>query len=123
VAAVTDALFDLPTPANTPEPEKLSPDQRRTRRQAAVLRQGQHPLTLVLSAPLRLHPDAAPADDRKAPGLRCGTCAFREIRHYGPRAWPKCTFGDGVRMSHGAGTDIRAYWPACRDYQPKDGAA
>ncbi|TDD77714.1 hypothetical protein [Actinomadura rubrisoli] len=118
---VSDALFDVPALKHAPPPpENLSADQKRTRRQLAALVNGQHPLSLTLSRPLPLHPDAAPPGDTKADGLRCGNCRFRELLSYGPRNWPKCMFGDGVRRSHGAGTDVRKWWPACSDYQPKD---
>ena len=111
-------LFDLPQVKQPPElTETLSPDQKRTRRQRDLLDVGYHPLTLVMSRPLRLHADAAPADDPRAEGLRCGGCRFRELRNYGVRSWPKCTIGG--RESHGGGTDCRAWWPACVDFQPK----
>jgi len=106
------ALFDVDQP--TPPPARESDGVRRTKRQAALLAAGQHPLTLALSRPLRLHPEAAPYDDRQAPGRRCGNCAFRQNNGWG---YPKCTFGDGARMSHGAATDVRAFWPACPDHE------
>ncbi|WP_433465730.1 hypothetical protein [Spirillospora sp. CA-128828] len=113
-----DGLFDLPHVKQPPEAtETPSPDQKRTRRQRDMLAAGYHPLTLVMSRPLRLHDDAAPADDSKADGARCGGCRFRELKHYGPRSWPKCTIGG--RESHGGGTDVRKWWPACTDFQPK----
>lgn len=124
---MNDALFDIdPADVRTPEPtEVLSPDRRRTLRQAAALARGVHPLALALGWRIRLHPDAAPADDRKAPGLRCGTCRFREVLGYHSRSYPKCAHGapgtgDGPRMSHGAATDVRGWWPACTDHEPSD---
>jgi hypothetical protein len=77
---MTDALFDLDTPAPDPA-EKLSYGRRLTRRQRAQLAAGVHPLT---RGPL--HPDAAPAEPRDAPGLRCGgRKAARADRRRPPR--------------------------------------
>ncbi|WP_119728364.1 hypothetical protein [Thermomonospora amylolytica] len=117
---MNDALFDVPGPAPAEPGPKLSADQRRARRQAAAMNRGSHPLSVTLNSPLALHPDAAPGDDRKASGLRCGTCRWRVSLGHHSRAYPKCTFGDGARISHGAGTDVRAWWPACRDYTPAE---
>lgn len=115
------ALFDIPDVKHAPPPDDgLTPNQKRTRRQYALLLAGRHPLSLVMSRPLRLHPDAAPADDQDAEGLRCGGCRFRVLRNHGVRSWPKCSIGG--RESHGGGTDCRAWWPACTDYQPPEGA-
>lgn len=121
---MSDTLFDVdPAQARPAEPaEKLSADRRRTIRQADALAHGRHPLGLVFGSPLRLHADAAPADDRTAPGARCGTCRFRELFGYHTRSYAKCTVGyvEGrgyPRVSHGSATDVRAWWPACRDYQ------
>ncbi|MFF5988160.1 hypothetical protein [Prauserella flavalba] len=100
-----------------PEP---SADQRRTERQAKQLAAGLHPLSAALGWPLRLHPDGAPAGHREAPGLRCGGCAFRRPIAHRARTYAKCHHGDGTRITHGPGTDVRAWWPACLDYQ--DGA-
>lgn len=119
-----EALFTLPAAMPVPE---LSADARRTRRHLEQLTAGWHPLGT--HAPLRLHPDAAPAGDRAAPGLRCGTCRWRDAHPTGYRgsAYPKCWFGwDGhpghapLRITHGPGTDVRAWWPACTDYAPAD---
>lgn len=120
---MTQPLFDLPGIKHAPPPEeKLSPDRKRTRRQMAALTRGQHPLSLALRTPLPLHTDAAPAGDIRAEGLRCGTCRFRELLGHHDRSHPKCRAGGDVRVTHGAGTDVRAWWPACHDYEPADGA-
>lgn len=115
------ALFDA-TPyvvETAAEPvEKLSADRRRTQRQGEALAARWHPLGLALGRSLLLHPDAPAADDREAPGPRCGTCWYREVFSYHRRSYAKCTADDGDRVSHGAGTDVRAWWPACRDYSP-----
>ncbi|MDX3111549.1 hypothetical protein, partial [Nonomuraea angiospora] len=99
-----------------PRPPESS-GRSRTRRQSALLAVGQHPLTLVLTRPLRLHAEAAPHEDRQAPGRRCGNCQFRQKSAWG---YPKCTFGDGARASRGAGTDCRGWWPGCLDHEWKD---
>lgn len=113
--------------------EQLSADRRRTIRQSAAIARGVHPLALVITG-VAMHPDADPdrtatKDDAAARPLRCGTCVFREHRPGGNKAWPKCAVGmpshpdgqpaflDGPRVSRGAGTDVRSWWPACTDYR------
>ncbi len=111
---MTEPLFHLdvePIPDVRPEP--LSADRRRTQRQTEFLERGQHPLAAALDWPIRLHDEAAPVDDRTAPGRRCGNCWERQVFRYHNRSYAKCTYGDGVRVTHGAGTDVRAWWPAC----------
>ena len=114
------ALFDMdPVPADVPEPgEKLSADRRRTIRQAQALANGRHPIGLCFGFVLRLHADAAPADDREAPGLRCGSCVFREVQS-GPHngSFAKCMRDDGRFASYSASSDIRAWWPACDRFE------
>lgn len=117
---MTDALFDLPAGAVA---EKLSTGRRLTIRQATDLARGRHPLTGD-----RLHPEAAPHDDRKAPGRRCGNCWYRgpsSGEHAG--SFPKCWYGyqtptntekfaTAPRITGGPATDVRAWWPACPDH-------
>jgi hypothetical protein len=66
------ALFDLPADATVipdlAEARHLSADKRRTKHQLALLTARHHPFGRPL------HADAPPADDRTAPGPRCGTC-------------------------------------------------
>jgi len=120
---VTDALFELPAGAQvTPEPaERLSPDRRRTQRYLRLIQVGRHPF----GGPL--HPQAASADDRRAPGRRCGNCWYRELLDYHARRWPKCLlgvenptdtnpYGYAGRVAHSAASDCRSWWPACRDH-------
>jgi hypothetical protein len=126
---MSDALFHVePVPLPAPPP-KMSADRRRTLRQLDALSAGTHPLGMhprILPGHLPLHPDAAPADDHTAPGLRCGTCLFRQLLGYHDHKHPKCLFGNTKgrwpRVTHGAATDVRAWWPACRDYQPSEEA-
>ncbi len=109
------ALFDLDVEPLPPKP-KLSGDRRRTERQGEFLTAGEHPLAAALGWPIRLHTDAAPATDRAADGRRCGNCWYRETFRYHNRSYAKCTADDGARITHGPGTDVRAWWPACRDH-------
>lgn len=101
-------------------------------RQAAAVERGQHPLSVALRSPLPL------LDVGDAERPTCGTCLFR--RHYNPghaRSYAKClaypqirhmpapgggehTWTDYPRVTNGEGTDIRSWWPACPDYQPKE---
>ncbi|ROO82649.1 hypothetical protein EDD29_0130 [Actinocorallia herbida] len=113
---MTNALFDLddPTSNNLTEP-KLSAQRRMTLRKQAALERGQHPLS-VLFGHLPLHKDAAPANDRTAAGLRCGSCAHRGPGFYG---YPKCLIANGARISNSANSECRAWWPACHDYTPR----
>jgi hypothetical protein len=118
-------LFDM-DPVAAAEPEsKLSDGRRRTLRQFAELLTGTHPVTH-----LPLHPDAPPADDRKAAGPRCGGCAFivRNERDYlkciqgrtGEIGTP--TFRGGPYETHGAASDLRAWFPACLRFEPREPA-
>lgn len=123
----TPALFDATEYQQPPEPE-LSADRRRTQRQHEAAANGVHPLTLALPGwGIRVHPDAA------ALGLTCGGCWYRRRIHTnGNRQWPKCTYGvenatdqtlgRQPRVTAGSGTDVRRWWPACRDYSPGDTA-
>ena len=124
----------MPGPAEGPavpgKPDKpwRGADARRTKRQAAVIAQGGHPLGLALFRPLKLHADAA------ADGRTCGNCRFREVISTGSsRNHPKCVIDRGPfantgtdcplpRVSCGAGTDIRKWWPGCVDHEFGDTA-
>lgn len=101
--------------------ERISADRRRTIRQAQALTGGTHPLSLTLGRHIRLHPDAPPAADRDAPGPRCGSCWYRHVLLHHDTSFPKCTLEES-RLTHGAGTDVRAWWPACVDYSAGDPA-
>ncbi|MGH3377909.1 MAG: hypothetical protein ACRDP6_24565 [Actinoallomurus sp.] len=122
-----DTLFHVDTPAVEPtDLAGLTADQRRTVRQADALARGLHPLGLALKIGryLAVHAEAAPSEDRTAPGRRCGNCRFRRNLAHQSTTHPKCVFGsngDGApRATHGAGTDVRGWWPACRDHEPGD---
>ena len=118
-------------------PEKMSPDRRRTARQRALIAAGLHPLMVYagyVHKSVRLHPEApgdcAPDAPRGRP-FTCGSCRFRVVVGWNSRSYPKCvvdltddgqTLDTSPRASHGAATDVRAWWPACRDYEPGDQA-
>lgn len=123
-----DALFHVDEPTRAAPTADLSADRRRTLRQLDTLTRGLHPLGLALTVGryLALHVEAAPYNDRSAPGRRCGNCRFRRTLPHHNIAYPKCAFGStdagAPRASHGSGTDVRAWWPACRDHEPGDPA-
>ena len=114
---MTEPLFDV-APQRVQPAEPLSADRARTQRQLAAVAGGAHPLALVVAGVQR-HPDTRGLTyDRHAQGgITCGGCRHRT--EGGRWAFPKCTFGDGARISHGAATDVRAWWPACADYEVK----
>lgn len=118
-----DALFGMdPTPLP-------SPGQSLTRRQAAAIAARSHPLSLPLGTHLPLHPDAVADPDERVGGPRCGGCAFASSLDYHNRRYLKCLAAvpnggpapGPSRLSHGTATDLRRWWPACRDWQPRDG--
>ncbi|WP_170223054.1 hypothetical protein [Nonomuraea turkmeniaca] len=111
------ALFEGPEPITPP---RESAGRSLTRRQRELLAAGQHPLSLALGRPLRLHPEAAPHEDRQARGRRCGTCVFRQTMSRRGHSYPKCSKGEGRRVSHGAATDCRSWWPGCSDHEEAD---
>ena len=117
-------------------PERISPDRRRTARQAEAVARGAHPLALVFGPmAFRRHPmtkgHAYSADDAKGARWTCGSCKWRQTVHYHNRAYPKCVHPGGYSgedvvtlpplwHSHSAATDVRAWWPACTDYDAGD---
>ncbi|WP_431897850.1 hypothetical protein [Nonomuraea sp. bgisy101] len=120
------ALFDVEAPPPAAPTERESPGVRRTKRQADMLSRGRHPLTGQA-----LHEQAAAHDDRDALGRRCGNCRWRQVLQYRTRSYPKCVFPGGSsaeqyetlgppRVSHGEASDVRSWWPACRDHEPGD---
>lgn len=113
------------------ELEELTPGERRRNRQVAAVAHGQHPLSAALRYAIRLHPEAAPLDDRRAPGRRCGSCRWRQTTGYHNRTYPKCWYPEDEpaeryevlgppRASHGPGTDVKRHWPACEDHEYGD---
>lgn len=107
-------LFPDLEPVPTPVDDR-TPEQRRRDRQLDAIRDGQHPLSVALHFPIDLHPDARRDGDRTEDGSpRCGTCV-RRVQRIRAKAYPKCALSG--RASGGPGTDVAAWWPACRDYQ------
>lgn len=116
------ALFPLPPGGKIVTQSKaISADRRRTEVQHARILNGVHPLSgIIAGCYLALHVEAAPANDRTAAGRRCGNCRFREVLGHHDRAYGKCTWPDGSRkgprVTSSAASDVRAWWPACRDH-------
>lgn len=117
-----------PPPVEEPEPG-LSADRRRTLRQAEDIARGIHPLTRD-TVHLLSDINPQPTDAKNLP-YRCGSCRWRVVASYHNRSYPKCAFPgtysaedyerfDPPRVSHSAASDVRAWWPACRDYTPGD---
>ena len=105
-----------PVPAG-PKP-KESETVRRTKRQLALLETSRHPLSSPMGIAIWLHREAAPADDRDAPGRRCGNCIFRVVDLHHNRSYAKCHLpglkpGSTPRVSHSEATDLRSWWPGC----------
>jgi hypothetical protein len=110
---MSDGLFDM-APAE-PEPSvPVSADRRRTLRQAAAIATGGHPLGVPRHPGTKGLPYSP--GHRRDP-LTCGSCTFRQLLpgSEGRGPFPKCAF-PGRPITHGAGTDVRAWWPACTDY-------
>lgn len=134
-----EPLFGGYEPPAQPESDvELSADRRRTQRQGQQIAIGRHPLT---GGPL--HPLASrhrDADSPKTDPFTCGSCYFRNTARYHGKTYPKCWLpgprtgetykvGDVTmtigypRATHGAASDVRAWWPACPDYSPGDSAS
>lgn len=131
------------------EPE-LTYGERQRRRQGALIANGYHPLAGPLRNRLRLHPDADRAQNREDPqsGPTCGSCALRQLVGGHAKSFPKCfagTFTTTItdeqrrnypmmyggakpgavsthhpRQTNADATDVKAWWPACTDHQPKE---
>jgi hypothetical protein len=124
---VTDPLFDVDRPAGETEPEKLSAGRRLTQRQRITIRTGLHPLSNVSAGQLPLHREASRDPDVDG-GRRCGNCAHhqRATNRGTASYYPKCHYPDPSnpdyypRVTSGAASDCRAWWPGCRDHQWKE---
>ncbi len=106
------ALFDVPGQQQVPAVEEIGRGERRRRLIERRIAFGEHPL----GRKIPLHPDAP--RDRTSDGPRCGTCQHRTLYQHHSRTYPKCDFGEGIRRSGCESSDVRAWWPACHDYQP-----
>jgi hypothetical protein len=116
-------LFEIPASAYliTPPHDPLTRGQRRKRLVAERIATGVHPL----GRPVLLHPDASRDPENRDDGPRCGGCAFRVLLTHHDRSYPKCWYPDldaypHPRDTHCESSDIRAWWPACREFRPKD---
>jgi hypothetical protein len=114
------SLFDIPAEAYVlpPPPENLSPGEKRQRRIAERIATGEHPL----GYPVMLHDGASRDPGNRDDGPRCGQCRFRVLLQHHDRTYPKCWFPDLERYphprdSHSETSDIRAWWPACRQFE------
>jgi hypothetical protein len=130
---VSDTLFDDDGLRVEPA-ENMSTDARRTVRQRRLIDAGLHPLMVTAGyspSQARLHPNAAPEicspDAPKGAPYTCGSCRFRQVLRWHDRTYPKCIQEvEGTNLltapsiTHGAATDCRAWWPACRLYEPGD---
>jgi len=93
---VSDRLFDVPA---VPEPERLSPDRRRTIKQREMLAKGRHPATGL----------------ELIEGHTCGECVHQHTYSH-DRVWHKCDM-HRLGESHSAASDIRVGWPACTSFK------
>ena len=113
---MTEPLFDGYEPPESPVPDpELSAGRRLTQRQTLHIRAGQHPLTGGI-----LHPQAdrhATKDDARGLAFTCGTCVHREIHTHNNGRYPKCMQPQVGRDSRSATSDVRAWWPACGQYE------
>lgn len=142
-----DALFEdegFRTQA-PPEVDDRTAGQKLRDRQQSRIGAGLHPLSMH-GARIPLHDDA-PRDARKDDGRdypRCGGCAHRQMVGGHASDFPKCLVGYwrreltdgeraalrgtfresathttymGPRYSMSAASDVKAWWPACKDWQ------
>jgi hypothetical protein len=59
---------------------------------------------------------ATPAPIGTGPsGETCGTCKFRLRIQYRAGTYQKCELAKAM-WTHGTGSDIKAKWPACREW-------
>lgn len=117
-----DALFPIPDGARV---EKADSPRTLAERQMAKMRRGLHPLSMPGRLVIRLHKDAPPPEDLRAPGPRCGSCRFRQlVQAENWRTYPKCAKpGRSSILTHSNATDVKNWFPACHEYEPKpDGA-
>jgi hypothetical protein len=121
-------LFEVPDDAWVipPPKEELTRGERRKRLVASRISFGVHPL----GRPVLLHPDASRDPDDHETGPRCGGCEYRVIVEHNTRSYPKCWYpgrGGGVAVEYPhprdtgcESSDIRKWWPACAQYEPKE---
>lgn len=96
-----DPLF-TDGPDRLPEPPQLTAGERARAKAQLLIDQGLHPLNRL--------PLLQPA------GHRCGDCAHKDYQGGTAGRYMKCELGPVTR---GPGTDIRAGWPACNQWQER----
>ncbi len=111
-------LFTEPQRLVPPVPPVLTRGERRRRLVATRIATGVHPL----GRPVLLHQEACRDPGDHESGLRCGTCRFRQLLTYHNRTYAKCHYPDLEKFPHPRDThcessDIRAWWPACAQYE------
>jgi hypothetical protein len=107
--------------------DEATAGERMRRRQALRIAHGCHPLS-IYGVCIPLHADA-PRDAYRGdprPYPRCGDCQLRQMVGGHAKAFPKCLYGyqaplvsTAPRYSQSEASDVRAWWPACIDYQPE----
>jgi hypothetical protein len=97
-----DRILMMPKGRVPRDPDALSYGQRLTLRQRDDVKAGRHPL-----AGEPAHPELG----------TCGGCTFKQVG--GPHGWNKCLEPGSPRTSSQS-TDVRAWWPACPRFQPKE---
>jgi len=123
-------LFEEPPRLIPPEPPALTRGERRRRLVATRIATGVHPL----GRPVMLHPQSSRDPEDHVTGPRCGGCIYRQLvkyhdLKYHDRTRPKCWYpgrGGGVaddyphpRDTNCESSDIRKWWPACREFEAK----
>jgi hypothetical protein len=120
------ALFEVPddayiVPPPPEPPEELTRGERRKRLVATRITSGVHPL----GRPVLLHPQASRTITEAGHETTlptCGTCHYRVLLRHHDRTYPKCWYPDLDAYPHPRDTgcessDIRAWWPACIQYE------
>ena len=110
--SIEEILPGMPDVPPVFEVPKGSAGQRLTERQANDVRQGRHPLTGG-----KFHEQAdmgAKVGDSKNLPFRCGSCIHRLLLRHHDGTYPKC---ERSEMTHGTATDVRAWWPACPQWE------
>lgn len=92
----------LPAAPERPPADNRTRDRARTARQRRDVAAGRHPLTGGKTFP-----------DRGT----CGTCIHRIRVTWHVKRYPKCDAAG--TPTHGAATDVRAWWPACSQHEPR----
>jgi hypothetical protein len=116
-------LFAEPEHSGAIRLPALTSGERRQSLVATRIANGEHPL----GRPVLLHHSASrtileAGHETTLP--TCGDCKFRVLLKHNTRTYPKCWYPDLHRYPHPRDTgcessDIRAWWPACREFERK----